>query len=576
MPLNTYQGGKHMKFSEYPYHTIDVNEAKQKLQDLKERLVNAKDYEAFKKAFQDLDTYKKEIYTQFALCEVRHTIDTRDAYYKKEQDHIDEIAPILQEDLVQIADVVLNSPFRKELEKEVPSTYFLAKEFDKKCFSPNIIEELQAENKYASQYQQLVASAQIEWEDKKCTLSELEPFMKSKDRNVRKKATKAYWGWFAQHENELGEIFDQLVQVRTRMAQKLGYENYIQLGYYRMYRFDYTQEEVKKYRQQILDTVVPVATNLYDRQQKRLGLNALYAWDEKFEFQNGNPTPKYDAKTMVEIALHMYQQLDKDTGEFFKYMVDHELMDLKSKPGKAAGGYCTSFDMYGAPFIFANFNQTSQDVETLTHEAGHAYQAYSSRNIFPSDCMWPTSESAEIHSMSMEFLTYPWMKDFFKEDIDKFYFNHLSDAIKFLPYGVLVDHFQHEVYAHPDYTHQQRMDTWRKLEKMYLPHKNYEEIDVLQRGGWWMRQLHIFMDPFYYIDYTLAQVCALQFWNRSQKKDPNTLKDYKKICRLGGSLPFKEIVKAANLKSPFEDGCLDETMKAAQSALDALSKKNLQ
>lgn len=565
-----------MKFSEYPYHTIDVKQAKDKFQEIESRLVNAEDYASFKQAFKDLDVYKKELYTQFSLCEVRHTIDTRDEYYKKEQEHIDEIAPILQEDLVRISNVILESPYRKELEKEIPSTYFLAKEFDKKCFSPDIIEELQKENQYSSQYQQLVASAQIEFEGKKRTLSELEPFMKASDRSMRKKATKAYWGWFEKYEEELGEIFDSLVKIRTTMAQKLGYKDYTEMGYYRMYRFDYTKEDVQTYRKQVLDTVVPVTASLFARQQKRLGLDALYAWDEKVEFQSGNPTPKQDARTMVKIALHMYQELDKDTGEFFQFMVDHKLMDLESKPGKAAGGYCTSFDTYGAPFIFANFNQTSSDVETLTHEAGHAYQAYASRDIFPSDCIWPTSESAEIHSMSMEFLTYPWMKDFFKEDTRKFYFQHLSDAIKFLPYGVLVDHFQHEIYAHPEYMHAKRMETWRKLEKMYLPHKNYDEIDVLERGGWWMRQLHIFMDPFYYIDYTLAQVCALQFWSRTQKKDPSTLKDYKKICKLGGSLPFRQIVQAANLKSPFEEGCLNETMKEVQNALNAITDEELQ
>ena len=565
-----------MKFSEYPYHTIDVKQAKDKFRKIESQLVNAEDYASFKQAFKDLDVYKKELYTQFSLCEVRHTIDTRDEYYKKEQEHIDEIAPILQEDLVRISNVILESPYRKELEKEIPSTYFLAKEFDKKCFSPDIIEELQKENQYSSQYQQLVASAQIEFEGKKRTLSELEPFMKASDRSMRKKATKAYWGWFEKYEEELGEIFDSLVKIRTTMAQKLGYKDYTEMGYYRMYRFDYTKEDVQTYRKQVLDTVVPVTASLFARQQKRLGLDELYAWDEKVEFQSGNPTPKQDARTMVKIALHMYQELDKDTGEFFQFMVDHELMDLESKPGKAAGGYCTSFDVYGAPLIFANFNQTSSDVETLTHEAGHAYQAYASRDIFPSDCIWPTSESAEIHSMSMEFLTYPWMKDFFKEDTGKFYFQHLSDAIKFLPYGVLVDHFQHEIYAHPEYMHAKRMETWRKLEKMYLPHKNYDEIDVLERGGWWMRQLHIFMGPFYYIDYTLAQVCALQFWSRTQKKDPSTLKDYKKICKLGGSLPFRQIVQAANLKSPFEEGCLNETMKEVQNALNAITDEELQ
>lgn len=564
-----------MKFSEYPYHSIDVQDTKQKIQSIQKRLIEATDYTSFRCAFHELDQLLQDISTQFSLCSIRHTIDTRDAYYRKEDDRINEIAPILQEDLVHVSDVILNSPYRKELEKEVPATYFLAKEFEKKCFSPEIIEDLQKENKYSSQYQQLVASVQIDFEGKKRTLSELEPFMKSKDRAMRKKATKAYWNWFLEHEQELGDIFDTLVKTRDHMAKKLGYKNYIELGYYRMNRFDYGQEDVAQYRKQVLEQVVPLNNALYARQQKRLGYDRLYVWDESMEFLSGNPTPKHDKDTMVKLALKMYQELDEDTGKFFQFMVNHELMDLDSKPGKAAGGYCDYLSSYRSPFIFANFNQTSGDVETLTHEAGHAYQAYSSQNIFPSECIWPTNESAEIHSMSMEFLTYPWMKSFFEEDTQKFYFSHLSGAVKFLPYGVLVDHFQHEIYAHPEYSHEQRMRTWRELEKQYLPHKDHDQIDVLERGGWWMRQLHIFMDPFYYIDYTLAQVCALQFWTRAQKHDPNTLKDYKHICKIGGSLPFKQIVKEAHLKNPFEAGCLDETMEEVRTVLDSISDEEL-
>lgn len=564
-----------MKFSEFVYHELDLKTIKKQISKIEEDLKNATNYQVFKEAFQSLNTLNQHISTDLNLCEVRHTINTQDPYYKKEEDRLNELTPILQEDLVRVNDVILSSSYRKELEKEIPKTYFRAKELEKKCFSPDIISFLQTENKEASHYQSIVASAQIDFEGKKRTLSELEPFMKSKDRAMRKKATLAYWGWFEEHEKELGEVFDTLVKTRDAMAKKLGYENFIQMGYDRMYRFDYDQNDVEVYRQQVLEKVVSVNNALYKRQQKRLNVDSLKAWDEKVEFVGGNATPKYSRDEMVQIALKMYQELDPETGEFFQKMVDQELMDLDSKPGKAAGGYCTYFDDYQAPFIFANFNQTSGDVEVLTHEAGHAFQAYCSRSIFPSECIWPTSESAEIHSMSMEFLTYPWMSNFFNEDTKKFYFSHLSAACKFLPYGVLVDHFQHEVYAHPEKDHAWRMQTWRDLEKQYLPHKDYADIDVLERGGWWMRQLHIFMDPFYYIDYTLAQVCALQFWQRAQAKDPNTLKDYKAICKVGGSLPFKQIVQKAHLKNPFEEGCLDETMKEVKTYLDAISDEEL-
>lgn len=564
-----------MKFADYIYHHPDVETLKKEIQTIEKQLQEASDFESFWNAFMSFDALNQHLSTDLNLCEIRHTINTKDSYYKQEEDYLNEILPIVQEDLVRVGNVILESPYRKELEKKIPQTYFWAKELEKKCFSPEVIEDLQIENKASSAYQQLVAGAQVEFEGQSYTLSQLEPLMKSKDRSLRKRATKAYWGWFEENEEELASIFDTLVKTRDRIAKKLGYENFIGCGYDRMYRFDYDQKDVETYRQQVLKTVVPLNNKLYERQKNRLGVDRLMAWDEKVEFVSGNPKPKHDRQTMVQLALQMYRELSVETGEFFAYMIDHDLMDLDSKPGKAAGGYCTYLNDYDAPFIFANFNQTSGDVEVLTHEAGHAYQAYSSKEIVPMECIWPTSESAEIHSMSMEFLTYPWMKNFFLEDTQKFIFDHLSGAVKFLPYGVLVDHFQHEVYAHPEKDHTWRMQTWRELEKQYLPHKDYEEMELLERGGWWMRQLHIFMDPFYYIDYTLAQVCALQFWARAQKKDPDTFKDYQRICKLGGSLPFKQIVNQAHLKDPFEEGCLDETIQEVSAALESITDEEL-
>lgn len=559
-----------MKFSDYPYEHPDITVLQEKMKEIIDQLKYAKSYEEFKTAFYKLDDINRQISSQKEICEIRHTIDTQNSFYKEENDHWNEILPILQEDFVEAGRIVMNSSYRKQLEEEIPKTYFLQKEMEDKSFSPEIIEDLQDENKLASAYQQLIASAQIEFDGQTYTLAGLDVKMSDKDRQTRKRAVKAYWNWFKENEAALGDIFTKLVQVRDRMAKKLGFANYIELGYLRMYRFDYNQKDVEIYRKQILNVVVPLCTELYERQKKRLGLDSLYTWDEKYEFKSGNPTPKYDRYEMVKRALQMYQELDNQTGDFFQYMTEHELMDLEAKPGKAAGGYCTFIPNQKSPFIFSNFNQTSGDVEVLTHEAGHAFQAYCSRNIVPIDCIWPTSESAEIHSMSMEFLTYPWMKYFFEEDTEKYYFYHLSGAVKFLPYGVLVDHFQHEVYAHPKMSISQIFETWRNLEKQYLPHKNYEEIDILERGGWWLRQLHIFLDPFYYIDYTLAQVCALQMWERAENKDPNVLEDYKRICYTGGTKTFREIVKEANIRVPFEEGCLDSMIQSVRSYLEQI------
>ena len=564
-----------MQFQEYAYQHMDALSLQKQLSELAEQIQQANNIEQVQDCIKKVDTIRRFVATQVSLVEIRHTVDTKDAYYTKEQEYLDTVLPELEKDYEKINRALLESSFLEELKHRLPETFFLQKEMDLKAFDPIIIEDMQEENRLMTKYQALIASAELPFDGEIYNLSSLEVKTNSSDRIVRKHALQAYWNWFEQHEEEVAQIFDQMIKVRTRMAQKLGYDNFIALGYARMHRYDYNQEDVAKYRRQVLKDVVPLCSALYKRQQKRLGYDTLHAWDEKVEFLQGNPTPKYDRAALVKRAQKMYHELSKETGVFFDFMVEHELLDLDSKPGKAAGGYCTFMLDYKSPFIFANFNQTQHDAEVLTHEAGHAYQIYESRDIYPSDCVWPTYESCEIHSMSMEFFTHPWMQSFFEEDVNRYYYSHMAGSLKFLPYGVLVDHFQHEVYAHPEMSHKERMDTWRRLEKEYLPHKNYEEVEILERGGWWMRQAHIFMSPFYYIDYTLAQVCAMQFWARMENKDPKAFEDYQHICKIGGTLPFRKIVKEAGLIVPFEEGCLEQVTGSVSQWLDEISEEEL-
>ena len=564
-----------MQFQEYAYQHMDALSLQKQLSELAEQIQQAKTIEQVQDCIKKVDTIRRFVATQVSLVEIRHTVDTKDAYYTKEQEYLDTVLPELEKDYEKINRALLESSFLEELKHRLPETFFLQKEMDLKAFDLIIIEDMQEENRLMTKYQALIASAEIPFDGEIYNLSSLEVKTNSSDRIVRKRALQAYWNWFEQHEEEVAQIFDQMIKVRTRMAQKLGYDNFIALGYARMHRYDYDQEDVAKYRRQVLKDVVPLCSALYKRQQKRLGYDTLHAWDEKVEFLQGNPTPKYDRAELVKRAQKMYHELSKETGVFFDFMVEHELLDLDSKPGKAAGGYCTFMPDYKSPFIFANFNQTQHDAEVLTHEAGHAYQIYESRDIYPSDCVWPTYESCEIHSMSMEFFTHPWMQSFFEEDVNRYYYSHMAGSLKFLPYGVLVDHFQYEVYTHPEMSHKERMDTWRRLEKEYLPHKNYEEVEILERGGWWMRQAHIFMSPFYYIDYTLAQVCAMQFWARMENKDPKAFEDYQHICKIGGTLPFRKIVKEAGLIVPFEEGCLAQVTGSVSQWLDEISEEEL-
>lgn len=359
------------------------------------------------------------------------------------------------------------------------------------------------------------------------------------------------------------------------MAQKLGFANFVEMGYARMTRTDYDAEMVANFRVQVQDEIVPVATKLRERQQRRIEVETLKFYDENFTYQTGNPTPKGDAEWIIEKGKLMYKELSEETDEFFTYMIENNLMDLLSKKGKESGGYCAYLPEYGSPFIFSNFNGTSGDIDVLTHEAGHAFQVYQSRHLAVPEYAFPTMEAAEIHSMSMEFFAWPWMEHFFKEDTEKYKFAHLADSILFIPYGVAVDEFQHFVYANPEATPAERKLYWSKLEKRYLPHRNYDGNAYLEAGGFWQRQSHIYQVPFYYIDYTLAQICALQFWKRMNDDQQAAWQDYLNLCQKGGSLSFLELVKVAGLRSPFEDGCVASVIGEIEGWLEEVKDEAL-
>ena len=562
-----------MKFKDYEYIRPNVEEIKNQVLKLTDDINNASSFEDVDKAIKEYVLIDNEFGSMATLASIRNTIDTQDEFYEQEQEFFDTVGPELAEFFQNLNLAIYNSKFRNELVEKYGSKIFREIEIDLKTFKPEIIEDLQIENKLTTKYDKLKASAQIEFDGKVLPLPGLSIYLQDKDRNIRKSAEEAVSNFFKEHEDEFDDIYDQLVQVRTRIAKKLGYENFVELGYYRMGRTDYDSKMVANYREQILKHVVPLASKIYELQAERCGIKDLKSYDLGLTYLNGNPMPKGTTNDKVEYARVMYHELSKETGEFFDFMVEHELFDLDSKKGKAGGGYCTYMPKWRSPFIFSNFNNTAGDIDVLTHEAGHAFQVYCSRDAILPNYIWPTMESCEIHSMSMEFFTYPWMYLFF-DNVDKRIYAHLTDSITFLPYGVTVDEFQHIVYSKPELTKEERKAAWREIEKKYTPYKVYEN-DLLERGGWWYRQGHIFSSPFYYIDYTLAQVCAHQFFVKDMENHENAWKDYYHLCRLGGSKTFLELLKEANLENPFEDGSLTKTMNALKQWIDNFDKSKL-
>ena len=564
-----------MKFNEYKYEHLDLEKIKKEFSELIESFEKAENVEGQVNAFDEIIKLRNHIETMQTLVSVRHSIDTNDEFYDKENEYMDEISPILFGFTNDFYKALVNSKFKDELIQKYGKFLFDLAENTLKTFSPEIIPDAQEENRLSSKYSKLIASAKIDFDGKELNLSQMVPYTQSKDRNVRIEAAKKVAQFFAENQDEFDNIYDSLVKVRTRMAQKMGYKNFVEFGYKQLSRLEYDAKMVEGYRKQVLENIVPLHTELRERQGKRLGVEKLRFYDEAIKFNSGNADPHGSPEWILNNGKTMYKELSKETDEFFTFMTENNLLDLLSKKGKMSGGYCTYIPEHKAPFIFANFNGTSHDIDVLTHEAGHAFQVYQSRRFEVPEYLWPSYEACEIHSMSMEFLTWPWMDLFFENDTDKYKFIHLSEALLFIPYGVTVDEFQHWVYENPEATPKERREKWIEIEKKYLPTRDYGEVEELKNGIFWFRQGHIFSSPFYYIDYTLAQVCAFQFWIKSRENREKAWQDYLNLCKLGGSKPFFELMKSANLKNPFEEGTLAIVIPKIKEYLDNVDDMNL-
>lgn len=563
------------KFSEIEYQRPDLERVQHEFNGLLEKFDLAADAPAQEALIEKINELRAAFHTAGSIASVRNSIDSSNVFYEGEQAFFDEVEPVFKELTIRFYKSLNNSPFKNQLENKFGKQLFDIAGVSVRSFGPSVIGDMQEENKLSTEYSKLVATAEIDFRGQKLNLAGMDPYKQSSDRDTRRESALTEYAWWSANADKFDNIYDNLVKLRTRIARKLGYRNFVELGYDRMLRTDYKAEDVVKFRKQVLDYVVPLANELRERQRQRLGLEKLKFYDMPLNYASGNPTPKGSPQWILENGRKMYAELSAETNDFFNFMTQYELMDLENKKNKQAGGYCTHFSQYKAPFIFSNFNGTSHDIDVLTHEAGHAFQCYQSRNNSMEEYLWPTYEACEIHSMSMEFFAWPWMELFFKEDTQKYKFSHLSAAMLFLPYGAAVDEFQHIVYENPDMSPAERNQVWRDTDRKYRPHMDYDGVAYLENGNIWKRQGHIFRSPFYYIDYCLAQICALQFWSRSQHHDMTAWPDYLELCRAGGSRSFLELVKLAHLNNPFDLSTVKPVIAEVKDWLDAVDDKNL-
>ena len=545
-----------MKFKDMPYERVDFIKVETELKELTDAFEKAQSGEEQFAIHERFYALTDRVDTLMTIANIRFDVDTSDKFYTEEHEYYDEKGPVYSNLVLEYYKKLYNSPYRAYLETKIGPVAFKNMELAQKSMDEKLIPLMQEENSLTMEYDKLIASAKIEFDGKELNLSLMRPYLTSQDRNVRKAAWEKATAFFVKNGEKLDEIYDKLVKNRTAQAREMGYENYLELGYYRMRRNCYNKEDVEVFRRQVKEYLVPFAEKLHDRRRRRLELDKLMYYDENVYFKEGNPAPTGTPEEILASGQKMYRELSPETGEFFDFMQENELFDVLGRKTKRAGGYMTYLPLYHSPFVFANFNGTSGDVDVITHECGHAFQGYLSGKDPIREHSEITMETAEIHSMSMEFFAEKWTELFFGDRVQDYIDMHLEDSAAFIPYGCMVDEFQHIVYENPDMTPAERKAAWSKLEKEYKPHLDYGDNEYLAQGGYWQRQLHIYDSPLYYIDYCLAQTCALQYKVKMDADFKAAWESYLKLCKLSASDFFTAMIKEVGLASPFEDGCL--------------------
>lgn len=550
------------KFAELQYVRPDMEKIFARVSGDIAVLKEAKNYEEFRNAYMDYVEADTELETSKTIAHIRNTINLLDEFYEAEMVYFNSQTPKYEILKKEMGEVIVASPFKAEMEKEFGAILIQNMEAQKQLSDESIVNDQVKEAELVSRFMKTQAAATVEFKGEQIGNYGLLKIMQSTDRAERKEAFEAWAKLYEGIAPTLEEVYDGLVKVRAGMAKKLGFKSFIPMGYLRRRRFDYTEKELEVFRKQVREVVVPAAAKLYERQKEALGIDTLYYYDESIASPSGNPVPIGDKEYLVGEAQKMYRELSKESGEFFDFMMEYELFDLDSKHGKRAGGYCTILPQYHAPFIFSNFNGTDADVNVLTHEAGHAFAGFTAAKYqkTPELCH-STSEINEIHSMSMELWTYPWMENFFGDKAEEYRKEHLADALMKIPYMLCVDEYQHKVFENPEMTTMERRAVWSGLEKIYMPWRNYAGNEFLESGAFWIKQQHIFLYPFYYVDYAMAQMGAFEFYTKMKEDRKAAWADYYKLCAAGGSMGYFDLLKYSGLHKVLEDGSVKIILK---------------
>lgn len=555
------------------FYIIDENELRKRAEELLNRKIGSKEdlEEWIKDKSNFSDFIIEKTFLNYFLFNAHNDKEELKAAYNHDNEVI---MPIVQEYVEKFDKFFYNNEYRNELgeyydllvKKSVNSIELFRKE--------NIAIGVE-ENKLATQYFDLTGNMTVEWNGEEKTLQQMNVYIKDPDRKIRERAWTLVQARRLKDAEKLDEIMNKLVEIRNKKALNADCKDFREYMFKRLERFSYTPEDCEEFHKSVLKFVVPLVNEIREKHRGELGVDTYRPWDMEAVKLGEKPLKPYEtSKELVDKVLKIFEKKDKVFYDTLNKMKISGNLDLESRKAKSPGGFCGPLPESRTSAIFMNEAQSQDDIVTLTHESGHSVHNTLAANIEVAEYREMPSETAELASMSMELLCMDSWDIFYKneKELKRAKIEQLEGIINFLPWEILVDKFQHWMYLNPNHSAEERNNKFGELAKEFqfqtVDFNGYE--DFLK--NFWKKQLHIFEVPFYYIEYAMAQLGALQIW-RNYKKDPaKALEDYKKALAIGSSVSIPEVYEAAGIKFDFSENMIKELMDFVREELNELYK----
>jgi oligoendopeptidase F len=465
---------------------------------------------------------------------------------------VEQIEPRLKPRQFKLTELYVKHPARSRLPQDRYKVFDRDAQLHVELFRPENVPLETEEAKLSQQYQKLSGSLTVQFRGEEKTLVQMGRYLEETDRNLRQESWEIVAKRRLQESEKFDEIFDKLIELRQQIGRNAGFNNYHDYAFRKMGRFDYTAADCERFHSAVETEVVPVVRELQEQRRTRLGLATLRPWDLSVDPLNRGPLHPFEkVDQLVTRTQKIFAKLDPELSTGFQKMQEWKLLDLANRKGKAPGGYQSALPEARAPFIFMNAIGIQRDVETILHEAGHAFHSLATRDEDLYAYRGAPIEFCEVASMSMELLGNDFLEEFYAEpDANRARKTHLEGIITILPWIATVDAFQHWIYTHPGHSRSEREAAWIGLMNRFGGSVDWSGYEPA-RGRLWQRQLHIFIHAFYYIEYGIAQLGALQVWSNSRRDKNRAVLDYKNALRLGGSRTLPELFAAAGCKFDF-------------------------